>query len=96
MIDSHIEELRMQLQGKAKSVIDWIQAWNTYAATFFSSHFGKAADCCGRQHVDEMLATHRRTQDAMFNGGNVGQFLKTIIKELWCQACPGRVPLLSR
>jgi hypothetical protein len=25
MVDSHVEELRRQLQGKSKSVIDWIQ-----------------------------------------------------------------------
>jgi hypothetical protein len=25
MVDSHVEELRAQLQGKSKSVIDWIQ-----------------------------------------------------------------------
>jgi hypothetical protein len=25
MVDSHISELRKQLQGKSKSVIDWIQ-----------------------------------------------------------------------
>jgi hypothetical protein len=25
MVDSHVEELRKQLQGKSKSVIDWIQ-----------------------------------------------------------------------
>ncbi|EAT85734.2 hypothetical protein SNOG_07083 [Parastagonospora nodorum SN15] len=33
MVDSHVEELRTQLQGKSKSVIDWIQTWNSYAAT---------------------------------------------------------------
>lgn len=25
MVDSHIEDLRKQLQGKSKSIIDWIQ-----------------------------------------------------------------------
>lgn len=25
MVDSHVAELRKQLQGKSKSVIDWIQ-----------------------------------------------------------------------
>jgi hypothetical protein len=25
MVDSHVEELRRQLQGKSKSIIDWIQ-----------------------------------------------------------------------
>jgi hypothetical protein len=27
MVDGHVEELRMQLQGKLKSVIDYIQVW---------------------------------------------------------------------
>lgn len=26
MVDSHVKELRQQLQGKSKSVIDWIQS----------------------------------------------------------------------
>lgn len=81
MVDGHIEELRTQLQGKTKSVIDWIQAWNTYAATFFSSNFGKPANCFGREHVDRMLATHRRIQEKIFDGGNVVQFLKKTIEE---------------
>lgn len=27
MVDGHVEELRMQLQNKSKSVIDYIQTW---------------------------------------------------------------------
>jgi hypothetical protein len=81
MVDSHVNELRKQLQGKSKSVIDWIQAWNTYAATFFSSNFGKAANCFGREHVDKMLATHRHIQESIFQGSNVVDFLKTIIEQ---------------
>lgn len=81
MVTGHIEELRMQLKGKSKSVIDWIQTWNTYAAVFFSSNFGKPANCFGREHVDKMLATHRRIQEEIFQGGNVVQFLKQTIEE---------------
>jgi hypothetical protein len=81
MVDTHIEELRKQLQGKSKSVIGWIQAWNTYAATFFSSNFGKPANCFGREHVDKMLTTHRRIQESIFEGGNVVQFLRKMIEE---------------
>ncbi|KAF2018533.1 hypothetical protein BU24DRAFT_418061 [Aaosphaeria arxii CBS 175.79] len=81
MVESHVEELRGQLKGKSKSIIDWIQAWNTYAATFFSSNFGKAANCFGRAHVDMMLATHRHIQERIFDGGNVVQFLKKMIDE---------------
>jgi hypothetical protein len=79
MVDSHVEELRTQLQGKSKSVIDWIQTWNSYAATFFSSNFGKPSNCFGREHVDKMLATHRHIQESIFSGGNVVQHLKHMI-----------------
>lgn len=27
MVDGHVEELRRQLQGKSKSIIDYIQVW---------------------------------------------------------------------
>lgn len=80
MVDSHVEELRKQLAGKSKSVIDWIQAWNSYAATFFSSNFGKPSNCFGREHVDKMLATHRHIQESIFAGGNVVQHLKQMIE----------------
>ncbi|OSS45706.1 hypothetical protein B5807_09625 [Epicoccum nigrum] len=81
MVDSHIKELRQQLKGKSKSIIDWIQTWNSYAATFFSTNFGKAANCFGREHIDTMLATHRRIQESVFDGGNVVQYLKQMIRD---------------
>ncbi|KAF1944584.1 hypothetical protein EJ02DRAFT_510226 [Clathrospora elynae] len=81
MVDGHVVELRTQLEGKSKSVIDYIQAWNSYAATFFSSNFGKASNCFGREHVDKMLATHRHIQDCIFPGGSVVQHIKTMIEE---------------
>ncbi|KAI8941316.1 hypothetical protein NX059_012541 [Plenodomus lindquistii] len=81
MVDGHIEELRKQLEGKSKSVIDYIQAWNSYAATFFSSNFGKASNCFGREHIDKMLATHRHIQERIFPGGSVVQHLKDMIEE---------------
>lgn len=67
MVDNHIKELQKQLQGKQKSIFGFIQAWNTYALTFFNSNFGKAANCFGREHVDEMLATHKRIQRQVFS-----------------------------
>ncbi|USP74526.1 uncharacterized protein yc1106_01800 [Curvularia clavata] len=81
MVDGHIEELRTQLQGKSKSVIDYIQVWNSYAATFFSSNFGKAANCFGREHVDKLLATHRHIQQSIFPDGSIVQNLKQMIEE---------------
>ncbi|GAB1206126.1 hypothetical protein APSETT445_004807 [Aspergillus pseudonomiae] len=87
MVDSHIVDLNRQLKEQAKSVFGWIQAWNSYATTFFTSNFGKPANCFGRQHVDMMLATHERIQRRVFSidaeGGksdvSVIQFLRDII-----------------
>ncbi|KAL2759346.1 hypothetical protein ACRALDRAFT_2014643 [Sodiomyces alcalophilus JCM 7366] len=66
MVDKHIKELQTQLRDKNKSIFGYIQAWNTYAATFFSSNFGKPANCYGVEHVDQMLATHERIQKGVF------------------------------
>ena len=88
MVDKHIGELRRQLQGK-KSIFSFIAVWNSYATTFFSSNFGKPAHCFGREHVDKVLATHRRIQKDVFsdlspdgNGGSssVIDYLKRVLK----------------
>ena len=62
LVDQHISELRRQLADQTHSVFAWIQAWNSYASTFFTSNFGKPAICFGRSHVDNMLATVLRAQ----------------------------------
>lgn len=87
MVESHVAELNRQLKDQVKSVFGWIQAWNSYATTFFTSNFGKPANCFGRQHVDMMLATHERIQRIVFSldatGGksdtSVIQFLRDMI-----------------
>ncbi|TVY42738.1 histone H3 [Lachnellula occidentalis] len=67
MVDKHIDDLRTQLQDKKSSVFSWIQAWNTYAGTFFKSNFGKPANCFGREHVDMMLSAMNRIQTPMWS-----------------------------
>ncbi|ROV94283.1 hypothetical protein VMCG_08640 [Cytospora schulzeri] len=67
MVDLHIAELGQQLKQKKHSIFAFIQTWNTYAATFFSSNFGTSANCFGRHHVDDMLATHKRIQQQIFS-----------------------------
>ena len=79
MVDEHIDELKKQLAAK-ESVFDWIQVWNAYANTFFTSNFGKAANCFGRDHIDEILATHQRIQRTVFDGKDVAQHLKSTIE----------------
>lgn len=56
-------------------------AWNSYATTFFSTNFGKAANCFGREHIDTMLATHRQIQESVFDGSNVVKYLKQMIQD---------------
>lgn len=67
IVDSHIDQLRDQLRDKRKSVLEFIQAWNTYAATFFTSNFGQPSNCFGQKHVDDMLKTHERIQRRVFS-----------------------------
>ncbi|RMY76907.1 hypothetical protein D0863_01647 [Hortaea werneckii] len=86
MVDTHIQELSRQLADKGDSIFAWVQVWNSYASTFFTSNFGKPAHCFGREHVDNMLATHQRIQQEVFGsgssaGGNFIEFLKTRISE---------------
>ncbi|KAK5112971.1 hypothetical protein LTR62_003793 [Meristemomyces frigidus] len=66
MVNKHTDELSRQLKNKGNSVFAFIQVWNSYATRFFTSNFGKPANCFGRQHVDNMLATHRRIQQQVF------------------------------
>lgn len=87
MVDAHIKELHKQLHDKRKSVLGFIQAWNSYAATFFISNFGKAANCFGREHVDNMLSTHKRIEREVFTKlsdgtvTSVAEYLKRTISE---------------
>uniref|UniRef100_A0A8H7K7Q9 Reverse transcriptase domain-containing protein n=1 Tax=Bionectria ochroleuca TaxID=29856 RepID=A0A8H7K7Q9_BIOOC len=77
MVDTHIAELQKQLSSKRKSVLDFVQAWNTYAGRFFTTNFAKAANCFGREHVDSILSTQERIQRLIFSSmaeeGGVGE-----------------------
>ncbi|KAM0344145.1 hypothetical protein ACHAPU_007867 [Fusarium lateritium] len=85
MVDSHIDELHKQLRDKRKSILGFIQAWNTYAATFFTSNFGKTAHCFGREHVDNMLAAHKKIENQVFtklSDGEVTSVAEYLKREL--------------
>jgi hypothetical protein len=82
LVDIHIEELRHQLQDKTKSIFSWVLAWNTYAGTFFTTNFGKPANCYGQKHVDDVLASLERVQRSIFtNDGGIAEYLKIAIQE---------------
>lgn len=78
-LDKHIEELRRQL-GACRSVFDWIQAWNVYGARFFTTNFGRPANCFGRQHVEMMLKAFSHIQSKLFSAnGSVTQAVKKML-----------------
>ncbi|KAH8900372.1 hypothetical protein GQ53DRAFT_740511 [Thozetella sp. PMI_491] len=92
MVDKHIVELRKQLTERSKSVFNFIQTWNVYVATFFTSNFGKPANCFGKNHVDEMLKTHERIQREIFasnsslgpageRSSNIVEYLKNTLED---------------
>ena len=83
LIDTHIDELQRQLQDDKKSVFNWILAWNTYATTYFSTNFGKPANCFGRDHVDKMLSTYERIHRTLFSSSNyksAAEYVKELLK----------------
>lgn len=72
LVDDHIKELQRQLDDKQGSIFGWIQAWNSYASTFFTYNFGMPANCFGQRHVGKMLETHERIQRKIFSLGQEG------------------------
>lgn len=82
-VDEHIVELHRQLDA-CKSVFDWIQAFNVYGARFFTTNFGRPANCNGRAHVDMMLDTFEKIQRKLFAdvpGGSVTDAVKKMLAD---------------
>jgi hypothetical protein len=91
-VDEHIDELRRQL-GACRSVMAWVQAWNSYLTRFFSTHFGKPANCFGRQHNDMIIETFEHIQRKLFTEAgtaNVTDYLRSVLKERF--GTSGNVP----
>lgn len=78
MVEKHIGELRRQLKDKEKSIFSWIQAYSTYATTFFTSNFGRPANCFGREHLDSMLSSHEHIQKTLFKETDDGKVLSVV------------------
>lgn len=84
MVDSHIDELQHQLEDKTRNIFSWVQAWNIYAVTFFTTNFGKPANCFGQRHVDMMLDTLARVQRKIFSEDgtdSVVEYLKATLQK---------------
>ncbi|KAK5660818.1 hypothetical protein OQA88_12187 [Cercophora sp. LCS_1] len=83
MVKAHLEQLERQLNN-CKSVLSWVQTWNSCIGRFFSHTFGEPAFCFGREHVDEILETYSNMLKTLFpngNGGSVVKHLKTMIEK---------------
>ncbi len=74
MVDDHIKELKYQLDS-CTSLFSYVQSYNSYLARFFSNNFGKPSHGFGRQHLDMMISTLTRIQNAMFPIGRVTEHL---------------------
>ena len=67
-VDTHIEELRRQLNA-TKSIVGWINAYNKYMA-FFSRNFGGyPTQSFPEDHLDDLLKTFARIQSELFKDG---------------------------
>ena len=89
-VDAHIKQLGKQLAG-CNSIFSWIQTWNSCVGRFFNYTFGQPANCFGQRHVDMILATHQRMQQALFGNdgtqaGSVTKSLQKVITERFAVA----------
>ncbi|KAK4119982.1 hypothetical protein N657DRAFT_649554 [Parathielavia appendiculata] len=85
LVVAHVDQLEKQLT-ECKSVLSWVQTWNSCIGRFFSHTFGEPAYCFGREHVDEVLDTYRNMLRRLFPGskgneGSVVEHLKHMIQD---------------
>lgn len=83
LVECHAVELRKQLRGKTDSILSWIQAWNAYASTFFTTNFGKPAKCFGTVHTQKALAALEKVQKKLFeydSSSNVIEYLRDTLQ----------------
>lgn len=82
-IDTHIAELRYQLQACNSSVLAWVQVYNKYVSSYFTTNFGTPANCYGKKHIDMVLKALREIHCQLFplHNGSVTAYLAAMIKE---------------
>jgi hypothetical protein len=64
-----VDQLKKQLTD-CKSVLSWVQTWNSCIGRFFSHTFGEPAHCFGRDHVNEVLNTYQNMLRRLFPGSD--------------------------
>ncbi|VUC28068.1 unnamed protein product [Clonostachys rosea] len=84
-VSEHVTQLKKQLNA-CKSVMQWVQTWNSCMGRFFSHTFGEPAFCFGDGHVESILETYKEMQRALFNEGSdtdvgVVEYLKGVIRD---------------
>lgn len=87
-VEEHVKQLHKQLDG-CKSVLQWVQTWNSCIGRFFSHTFGEPAFCFGIDHVEKILETYHWMQESLFakeddkpgNRGGVVEHIKGMIRE---------------
>lgn len=70
-VQEHVKQLHKQLAG-CKSVLQWVQTWNSCIGRFFSHTFGEPAFCFGIDHVERILDTYHQMQKTLFSGDDKG------------------------
>ena len=66
MVDEQIKELRSELDA-CKSILAWVQVYNTFAVRYLSSMFGKPSNAFGREHIDMLLRTFKKIERSLFS-----------------------------
>ncbi|KAK4165095.1 hypothetical protein QBC43DRAFT_42464 [Cladorrhinum sp. PSN259] len=85
LVFEHVKQLKTQLD-ESKSVLSWVQTWNSCIGRFFSSTFGEPAFCFGREHVKDILSTYSSIFRKLFpddgsgNERSVTDHLKSMIQ----------------
>jgi hypothetical protein len=69
LVVAHVDQLKKQL-ADCKSVLSWVQTWNSCIGRFFSHTFGEPAHCFGREHVNEVLNMYQTMLRRLFPGTN--------------------------
>ena len=80
-VQEHVVQLQKQLTG-SKSVLQWIKTWNSCIGRFFSYTFGEPAHCFGKEHLNNILRTHRDMQNFLFNSTETGVSVTEHIKHM--------------
>ncbi|CAG9985076.1 unnamed protein product [Clonostachys byssicola] len=67
-VDAHLKQFKKQLD-ECKSVLQWVQTWNSVMGRFFGDSFGQPAYCFGGEHVRSILETYQSMQRFLFAEG---------------------------